>query len=182
MKFRFMICAALLSLGGCGLTPPPAPPVPPLPKGPMAPPTLAVDDIVLLKKISLRSIYMKTATDLAATHSKDELIKGFAVQQVKDYDALRTAAQKVADTHMLTLAGALPVAQQSRLSRLGKSYGRPFDRALLYILTHSFTAQERAALTRAKKNGSTADMKSLAGAALDLLDRSQQQGAGLIRR
>ncbi|MCX8666712.1 DUF4142 domain-containing protein [Acetobacteraceae bacterium B3987] len=182
MKFRLMICAALLSLGGCGLTPPPPPPIPPLPKGPLAPPTLSVEDVALLQKISLRSIYMKTATDLAAMHSKDELIKGFAAQQVKDYDGLHTAAQKVAETHTLTLVGTLPTVQQNRLTMLGKSYGRPFDRALLYILTHSFTKQERAALTQAKKNGSTADMKSLAGMALDLLDRSQQQGRGLMRR
>ncbi|MCL1563547.1 DUF4142 domain-containing protein [Bombella apis] len=183
MKFHFVVCAGLLSLGGCGLTPPSAPRVPPLPKGPVTPvPKLAADDAVLLQQINLRAAYMKAATDLAALHSGDELIKGFAAQQSKDYDKLHADAQKVATAHTLLLVETQSGIQQKRLATLGRSYGRPFDRALLYALTHASTARERAALAQAKKSGSTADMKSLAGTALDLLNRSQEQGLGLIRR
>lgn len=181
MKVRYVACAVFLSLGGCGLTPPPAPPVPPLPKGPVSPPTpkLAAGDACLLQQISARSAYMKAMTDLAALHSDDGLIKGFAAQQVKDYDKTYTAAQKMAGTYTLSLADTQSDAEKKQLATLGRLYGRSFNRKFLYALMHASTVKERTALADAKKNGSTADMKTLAGAMLELLERSRVQGNGL---
>lgn len=181
MKLRHVVCAALLSLGGCGLTPPPAPRVPPLPKGPVSPPTpkLAADDVALLQQINARSAYMKAVTGLAALHSDDELIKGFAAQQAKDYDKTYTAAQKMAGIYTLSLSDAQSAAEKKQLATLGRLYGHSFNRNFLYALIHASTPKERTALEQTKKSGSTADMKSLAGAMLELLERSREQGIGL---
>ncbi|MCX5615998.1 DUF4142 domain-containing protein [Bombella sp. TMW 2.2559] len=184
MKLHHVACIVLLSLGGCGLTPPPAPRVPPLPKGPVSPPTpkLSADDVSLLQQINARSAYMKAVTGLAALHSDDELIRGFAAQQAKDYDKTYTAAQKMAGIYTLSLSDAQSATEKNRLAVLGRLYGRSFNRNFLYALIHASTVKERAALGQAKKNGSTADMKSLAGAALELLERSREQGIGLKNR
>lgn len=184
MKYRFVICTMLLSVAGCGLNPPPAPRVPPLPKGPVTPtvPKLAADDVPVLQQINARAAYMKAVATLAATHSDDDLIKGFAAQLVKDYDKAHASAQKLATASNLTLVEGQSALEKKRLATLGRIYGRSFNRTFLYVLTHSYRAGERAKLVQVQKNGSTADMKALAGTALELLDRCRIQGNGLIHR
>ncbi|MCX5617930.1 DUF4142 domain-containing protein [Bombella sp. TMW 2.2543] len=183
MKYRFVICTMLLSVAGCGLNPPPAPRVPPLPKGPVTPvPKLAADDVPVLQQINAHAAYMKSVATLAATHSDDDLIKGFATQLARDYDKAHASAQKLATTSNLTLLEKPSALEQKRLTTLGRLYGRSFNRTFLYVVTHSYTMGERNRLVQVQKNGSTTDMKNLAGSALDLLDRCRIQGAGLVRR
>lgn len=182
MKRHSILCIAFLAMGGCALFPPSAPRVPPLPKGPVTPPKLSVSDVAMLQKIESRAVYMKAMASLAETHSSDELVKGFARQMVQDYDKTHVAAQKLATNFNLALSDAQSAQDKNRLTRLGKLYGRPFDRNFLYNLTHSSTAKERAELKAVQKNGSTAEMKSLAGALVTLLEQCQVQGNGLIHR
>lgn len=168
-------------MGGC-MFPPNPPRVPPLPKGPTASPKLAAADVGIVQSIDSKAVYMKAIASLAATHSEDALIKGFASQLAQDYDKTHVAAQKIATNFNLTFADTSSPVEKARLATLGKLYGRPFDKVFLYDITHASTAKERATLVAVQKNGSIADVKSLATAAATLLEQCRTQGNGLYHR
>lgn len=180
-KYAFLL--GPLMLGGCDeIFVPDAPPAPVLPSKPASSsvPSMSTDDIPALQGMNERAMFMQNAASLAATHSERDIVKQFAVQLNDVYKQHQTAIIQVLQPRHLTLPSTMTHVDQQRLTRLSRLYGRIFDRAFLRDVTVSFAVNDRQRIDRVQKQGSTDELKKLAGSALQSEQQQKQKAQDLI--
>ncbi|MXV35526.1 MULTISPECIES: DUF4142 domain-containing protein [unclassified Saccharibacter] len=173
-----------LGLGGCDtLLAPDAPPAPPLPKGPVSPAVTPVssEDFPAIQVMNEHALFVQTLVALVPTHSERDLVKKFSSQLSDSYKKHQDAIMKLIQPLHIKLPSSLSVKDQQSVDHLSHLYGRSFDRAFLQILSHYFSVNDHKKIEILQKKGSTADVKTLAGSALQIEQDMQRKARDLVR-
>ncbi|WP_018980991.1 DUF4142 domain-containing protein [Saccharibacter floricola] len=174
----------VLTLGGCDtVLAPDAPPAPPLPKGPVSPavPPISSEDFPAIQVMNERALFIQTLVALVPSHSERDLVKQFSSQLSDSYKKHQDAITKLIQPLHVTLPSSLSMEDQNSAKRLSHLYGRAFDHAFLQVISRSFVANDYRKIESLQKKGSTADVKNLAGSALQIGQEMQKKARDLVR-
>lgn len=174
-------CVSLIALSGCtDLLTPDAPPAPPLPSQATTA-LLGVQDMSSLQAINEHALFMQSMVALVATHSDRDFIKQFATREGDAYKKHQETIANMIKTAQISVPTTLNSTDQKRITQLTRLYSRNFDRTFLHYVMQAFDKKDESMITQSKKNGSTADMKTLAESALKLAQDAAQNGQYLVK-